>query len=205
MLSDDRLENLLRDAHALESFDHSGVATPAKELWTNRWGQGGGRRSGWLLAAAAAVALIVVPVVMLNGGKAKSAGQHAPPGTDAVAAPPRASLLMAVYQNDAGKFSCVNWSADALKGRKISSLSAEELTRIGLTLSCDPAAARILVVGLEGPASALPSSDARAHAVAQCLTSSPPCASGVFNPQTCASAGCLAQEVTVRVESLALK
>ena len=52
---------------------------------------------------------------------------------------------------------------------------------------------------------ALPSSDARAHLVAQCLSTTPPCASGTFNPGTCASAGCLDTEVKVRVESLALK
>jgi hypothetical protein len=212
MLSDKRLENLLRDAHALEAFERVGAPPGSAKPWPNTARPGGGEpRYRGLLAAAAVLALIVTPVVLykgLTGGTAKQtpvvvgtpdkAPDHPTP-------PPTSSLLLAVYQNDAGKFSCVNWSADALKGRAIASLTADELTRLGLTLACDPGAARILVVGLEGPAAALPTSDDRAKAVAQCLSTTPPCASGTFDPQTCASAGCLDNQVTVRIESLALK
>lgn len=205
MLSDERLQQLLRDAHALESFERGEASVPTVVTGRNY--------TRWIVAAAASVAVLAGAGVVLLQSVARS-HRTTPPliaHTDpAVNVPPVAqaatsSLLLAVYQNDSGKLSCVNWSADALKGRNISSLTAEELTRLGLTLACDPQAARILVVGLEGPTASLPSSDARAHLVAQCLSTTPPCASGEFNPKTCASAGCLDTEVKVRVESLALK
>lgn len=200
MLSDKRLENLLRDAHALETFERGDAATPKSRAVTPP-----PRTRRWAYYAAAAIALYVTAHLSLTAiltPRKQTAPSHA---TAQVEPPSKASLLLAVYQNDAGKLSCVNWSADALKGRTIASLTADELTRLGLTLACDPGAARILVVGLEGPAAVLPTSDDRAKAVAQCLSTTPPCASGTFDPQTCASAGCLDNQVTVRIESLALK
>ncbi|MFT3684948.1 MAG: hypothetical protein QM783_08490 [Phycisphaerales bacterium] len=163
------------------------------------------RRVRWLLPAcalvAACVAVLMVPGVLVSERDTKPA--VTPP--QVAAADDKASLLLAVYQNDRGSLSCVNWSAEALEGRNVSKLTADELTRLGLTLSCDPAAARVLVVGIEGPLAALPTSDDRARAVAQCLSTTTPCSPGSFNPQTCASAGCLSQDVTVRIETLALK
>jgi hypothetical protein len=199
MLNNDRLQQLLRDAHALESFERGETASRSAPRR---------RSTRWVIAVAALIALYVgvqltLDIAATPKQPVKMTGAK-PKSSDPVA-PPTASLLLAVYQNDSGHLSCVNWSADALKGRAMSSLTAEELTRLGLALACDPQAARILVVGLEGPAAALPSSDDRAKLVGQCLSTSPPCASGVFNPTTCASAGCLDHQVKVRIESLALK
>ncbi len=201
MISDDRMLRLLRDADALNTFEHGRI--PARAV----------RRIPLLAAAIAAAVLIAGAVVAIYGSLNRSSPRGVvevagkPPRQDSpdVAASPTSSLLLAVYQNGAGKLSCVNWSTDVLKGRAVTSLSANELTRLGLTLACDPEAARILVVGLEGPAGSLPCSDARAQAVAQCLSTTPPCAAGVFNPRTCAAAGCLDTDVKVRIESLALK
>lgn len=203
MLSDDRLQQLLRDAHALEAFERGEVAVAPRRARA--------RYVLWGTAIAAAAALAVSLPALINAWSptpnispivnnlhpTKSTPKPAPSATS--------SLLLAVYQNDSGHLSCVNWSAEALKGRAISSLTAEELTRLALAMACDPKAARILVVGLEGPPAALPSSDDRAKLVAQCLSTTPPCASGMFNPTSCASAGCLDTDVKVRIESLALK
>ena len=191
MLTDERLERLLRDAHAVDEVERAVRVPPDRAVV---------RRLAWGIAAAAVVAIAALPAVMRS--RSNPGPLQPAPVADR---PAEASLLLAVYQNDAGLLSCVNWSADALKGRKVSAISAEELTRLGLTLSCDPSAARILVMGLEGPVTALPTSDDRAHAVAQCITSTGPCAAGAFDPQTCAAAGCLGQEVKVRIESVALR
>lgn len=210
MLSDDQLEQLLRDAHAVEAF-HRGDDVPAPKTvrpWSNA--SAAGPRYRWLALAAAALALIAIPVAIYS---TRSSGTIAPRQTtiatpDRQTAPdavPTSSLVLAVYQNDAGKLSCVNWSAEAFHGRTLASLTSEELTRVGLSLSCDPTAARVLVVGMQGPASALPTTDDHARAVAQCLSTSAPCTSGSFNPTTCASSGCLSQQVQVRIESLALR
>ena len=202
MLSDKRLENLLRDAHAIETFERDGgTHLKAKPVVVRR------KTVRWAFYAAAAVLLFAGLQIAINAFSAppKQTSHAAKPADAHTPLPPKSSLLLAVYQNDAGKLSCVNWSAEALNGRTISSFSTDELTRMGLALACDPSAARILVVGLEGPAAALPTSDARAQAVAQCLSSTTPCGSGTFNSQTCASAGCLDHEVTVRVESVALR
>lgn len=203
MLSDERLQQLLRDAHALETFERVGAPVPSAA---------GRNFTRWIIAIAASVAvlagvgLVLVQSLARNQRAAPQLIAHADPAAPPQpAAPATSSLLLAVYQNDSGNLSCVNWSADALKGRNVASLTAEELTRLGLALACDPQAARILVVGLEGPTASLPSSDARAHMVAQCLSATPPCASGTFNSRTCASAGCLDTQIKVRVESLALR
>jgi len=201
MLDDDRLQRLLRDAHALERFERGAAAPAARPVASRVW---------WAAGVAAAVAVLSAGAWLFGSrGPAPSPRDGVVnAGTRPVGAAPVeqvASLLLAVYQDDDGTLSCVNWSADALKGRAMSSLTADELTRMGLALACDPQAARILVVGLEGPAGALPSSDARAQVVAECLSTTPPCAPGTFNPRTCASAGCLDTEIKVRIESLALK
>lgn len=201
MISDERLLQMLRDADALNALEHGRTPAPAV------------RRTRLIPFAIAAAVLIAGAGLALFGSRDRSSpgspveiAAVAPrPESPDPAAAPTSSLLLAVYQNGAGKLSCVNWSTDVLKGRAITSLSANELTRLGLTLACDPEAARILVVGLEGPAGSLPSSDARAQVVAQCLSTTPPCAEGVFNPRTCAAAGCLDTEVKVRIESLALR
>ncbi|HZW07457.1 MAG TPA: hypothetical protein VFF65_10060 [Phycisphaerales bacterium] len=201
MLSDDRLQQLLRDAHALESFERGG-GTPAVKTRSRRV---------WWAVKAAAVLAVAGAVVLVVGNRpapsppADSIVSTVKPPVAPVPAENVASLLLAVYQDDDGTLSCVNWSSDALKGRAIASMTADELTRMGLALACDPQAARILVVGLEGPAAALPSSDARAQVVAECLSTTPPCAPGTFNPRTCASAGCLDTEVKVRIAAMALK
>ena len=195
MLSDDRIQQLLRDAHAVESFERG--EAPVAKVRTRRWAYYAAAVIGLYVCLHLTLSVVLVPRTPRDPQIQPLVVQPEPVT--------QSSILLAVYQNDAGKLSCVNWSADALKGRAVSSLSTEELTRLGLTLACDPAAARILVVGLEGPAAALPTTDDRAKAVAQCLSASPPCASGVFNPKTCASAGCLDNNITVRIESLALK
>ena len=211
MLSDDRLQRLLHDAHTLDTIERAGAAPIPRAP--------GGRRTRWILAVAAALAMLASVQLVLTRFFVPSNpievvdSERLSPKPDRAADPlvaqrphlPTSSLLLAVYQNAAGSLSCVNWSADALKGRTVASLTTEELTRLGLALACDPEAARILVVGLEGPTAALPSSDARAKLVAQCLSTSNPCASGSFNPTTCASSGCIDTEIKVRIESLALK
>lgn len=201
MISDERLLQLLRDADALNAFEHG--RTPVAPV----------RRARWHWPAIAAAVLVVGAGFAIFGSLNRASPRSA---TEVAVLPhresapvsvvqPTSSLLLAVYQNGAGKLSCVNWSADVLKGRAINSLTANELTRLGLTLACDPEAARLLIVGLEGPIGSLPSSDDRAQAVAQCLSTTPPCAAGEFNSKSCAAAGCLDTEVKVRIESFALK
>lgn len=147
------------------------------------------------------------PLTQTNttNGAAPSAASHALPKN-----PPRdlvtqGSVVLAIADDGTGEPTCVNWSSTALAGRSLHELRDEDLRQMGLALSCTGDTRRMLVVGIQGPKSALPLTEEGAVDVAKCMLATPPCEGSVFNAKACASSACLSQEVQVRVKSVAMR
>jgi hypothetical protein len=133
----------------------------------------------------------------LAGGAAEPGGeldQHA-----------ESSVLMAIVEDAPGHVRCVRWVGVNFGGRSLCELTPEELRAIGMGMLCAEDSPRALVVGMQGPRSALPSSDDHATALARCLLKTASCGVGTFDSTRCAQAGCAGARVRMRVESLALR
>ena len=191
MLNDQRLENLLRDAREVDAIERGGARFP---MWA--------RVS--MMAAAAVVLLVLGAWFALLRSTPTAAAPDIAHGAP-VETPSHGSVVMAVAEDESGKLKCVKWSANALGGKELDQVGVTELTRAGLSLSCDPAPVRMLVVGLQGPKTQLPDSDKRAQEIAECILKTPACGSGAFDAQFCAQAGCAGNGMQVRVEAIALK
>jgi hypothetical protein len=193
MISDKRLEELLRDVHEVEDIDRArGVRGSIMPAWV------------WGVAAALFLGFITWIGIRANTRAEHSAEPRivqAPPQ----AAEKRGSVVMAVAEDGEGKLKCVKWSADALGGKALDEVGANDLARAGLALQCDAAPARMLVVGLQGPVARLPDSDKRAMEIAECILRTPSCGAGSFDAKFCAQAGCAGSDIHVRVEPIALK
>lgn len=206
MLDDRHLEELLCAAHQVDLMEQESAQSTARHTWkierTVAWVAGG-------LAAAAAVAL-VANLSWPVGGAAVPDGSGpvaVRPVPEVIAKPAEAreSVLMAIAEDDAGGLRCVKWSPGVWGQRPLSDVASEELRSIGLSLGCETAVRRLLVVGMEGPTALLPHSDAHASEVAQCILRQPPCAADGFDRGACSAAGggCVGSDVSVRVELIA--
>lgn len=115
-------------------------------------------------------------------------------------------VLFAVAQDDSGGIECVRWNDQPLaRGQRLADLSTTDLQLMGLRLTCAPAPARLLVVGLEGPAAMLPCSDERVRELAQCLLANDACSASAWNSGNCVRSGCAETGLHVRVETLAMR
>lgn len=192
MLNDQRLEQLLRDAHEVDAFEAgSRLAPAAGTTW----------RATWYASAAA---------VLVVGSLAFWAIQRSRPVIPSqIVQTPEAvhgAVLMAVAEEE-GRLTCVRWRPES--GSSISEATSDQLAQAGSVLACElsptQARGRVWVVGIEGPTHMLPGNDARAREIAECLMKSPPCGSSgeVFDAQACASAGCVGSGVKMRVATIA--
>lgn len=202
-LTDGQLERLLTLANQAERLARPEVGVLVK-------------RRGWKLvsgglAAAAALALVAGAWwLAARGGVDPRAATTRPAmrTAHAPAATPTeresvSSMLLAIAENAAGEMSCVGVRRDALAhGRTWSEMETGELERLGREAACDAQAPRLLVVGLQGPAQRLPSTDDEAVRLAGCLRAASGCGTESFNAGTCAASGCALPGVNVRVASI---
>ncbi len=196
MRSDEQLEHLLRQAHGAEAFEGDALAPLARV---------GGWRSA-VLAIAACLGLAAAWWAM------PAAGPTRPParvmGTGAVAARPGAtrSVVLAISEDAAGEVACVRWADHCpVPGTRLADMGEADLARLGAELGCEPGEGRVLIVGMEGPAGAVPASDAEVARIAGCFRDAAACGEGAgagFDSSGCAATVCAAPTVAVRVASL---
>lgn len=215
MLNDREIECLLRAGHQVDLAEAEVLRDEPAVA-----GRIGGRRWDRLVMWGSIAAMVTVGVVVwLVAGRGSGATPGkielvaAPgPGEVVVApSPPSAveshgTVVMAIVEDDAGGLRCVRWSPGVLGQRKLNEIRPDELRALGMTMVCAESPRRVLVVGMEGPRrEVVPTSDAHATDMARCILSSPACGSGVFDAGRCAQAGCVGSDVSVRVESVAMK
>lgn len=152
-----------------------------------------------------------------RGGAAVSAGETPVPGAeddpflaaeDPGAGPARAdAVVLTIVPDDRGELKCVRWASGpwgGTLGQKLADVHADELRAMGLGMVCEHTAPKVLVVGLEGPAEMLPTSDARAADLARCILKTPrgslPSSSEVCTPGTCMPA-----TVRMRMEAVVMR
>ncbi len=191
-LSDAQLEGLLRAAHEAEAFERDALK-PVGRIWT-------GGRAGLAVAACVAVGTLVVWLLVPRAGPAAPVAIRTSPSIPAAAF---RTVVMAIAEDDAGQLACVGWADHCLTpGTTLADIDTGELESIGAALACIPTSPRVLIVGLEGPAASLPSSDAEAWSIAGCFRASAWCDTSTFDERSCANTVCAAPTVAVRIASL---
>lgn len=198
-MNHDRLEELLRSAGEVDRLEDGLLqpAHPSRLRFPTPWGRVGTIAAGLLLAAGL-VALVVsrpAPVPQLAGGPTPGPGIPKPPQP--------ISVVLAIADDGAGRLHCVRWCADVLGGRAINELHDAELEAIGWDLACEEFVPRLVVVGVEGPKAWVPTNDAEAKQLAQCLLESAGLGPGPLEPAECNS--CAPDRVTMRVQTIALR
>ncbi len=223
--ADERLLRWLRSAADVEAFD--GASTEGSAHVIRRPTAHAGRTRSpsshaiarrWVAAAAVFLlgGLAVSAYVYTQANSGRTAGTSGAPlavNTTGTASGSgidpdlhaESTVLMAIVEDAPGHVRCVRWTGVTFGGRSLSDLTPEELRTIGMGMLCAEDSQRALVVGMQGPRSALPSSDDHAAALARCLVKTASCGVGVFDAARCAQAGCAGERVRMRVESLALR
>ena len=113
------------------------------------------------------------------------------------------AVVLAIAEGPGGELTCVRWADQCLMpGTQLADLDTGELESIGAALTCDASSPHVLIIGLEGPASSLPASDAEALSLAGCFRASSSCGFGGFDESGCSTAACALPSVAVRVASL---
>lgn len=223
--ADERLLRWLRSAAEVEAFE--GASAPGSVHVVRRPTAHAGRTRApsahaiarrWVAAAAVFLlgGLAVSAYVYTQANSGRKAGATGAPLAVNTAETPgvavidpdlhaETTVLMAIVEDAPGHVRCVRWTGVTFGGRSLSDLTPEELRTIGMGMLCAEDSQRALVVGMQGPRSALPSSDDHAAALARCLVKTASCGVGVFDAARCAQAGCAGERVRMRVESLALR
>ncbi len=115
----------------------------------------------------------------------------------------REFALLAIVPDEAGRLQCVEWSSER-QTRSLADLGVDEMRQLGIGLLCQSDARQVLVVGIEGPRHAMPSTDEHAAEIARCILYTPhrdlPGEAEVCNPGTC-----MPTTVRMRMESIALR
>ncbi|MBL8990736.1 MAG: hypothetical protein JNJ48_04050 [Phycisphaerae bacterium] len=208
-MNDRRLMQLLEDARLAAELERPFAAAGARDararvLWA---GLGAACAAAavvlatlWLWPAAPGRGLVPGPSVATTNAQGQPR-TNAPVGAQATDAG-REWVLLAIAEDAFGEVRCVRWSPIAWGGRHLGEVSPEELKLAGVAMNCDPAAERIIVVGLEGARGELPATDDQASAIASCLMRAAPCGPGAFDPDRCAlsGGGCVGPTLAVRVE-----
>ena len=116
-------------------------------------------------------------------------------------------MVLTIVPDDRGELKCVRWASGpwgGTLGQKLADVHADELRAMGLGMVCEHTAPKVLVVGLEGPAEMLPTSDARAADLARCILKTPrgslPSSSEVCTPGTC-----MPTTVRMRMEAVVMR
>ena len=209
-LSDRQLERLLHAAAQAQGLDHAAHEPLARLRPSLRPTF---RSPALLMAAclglAAAAAWFLTP--------AASPPPHSAATRTAVPAPTKLTrvptptgqpgatraVVLAIAEGPGGELTCVRWKDHCLTpGSRLADLAVGDLESIGTELACDASSPRLLIVGLEGPASSLPASDAEALSLAGCFRASAACGTGGFDEGGCSAAACALPSVSVRVASL---
>lgn len=223
-LNDQRLLELLRAAHQVNNLE-AGVHDPTSAQTTITPALSRRRRliTFTAISAMAAMLALVTTVWISNFNTAQPSSTHptidprsasasnnntksaAPSDESEADAGTRKAVVLAIGESDTGELACVNWSADVLQGRTIHQVNDEELKRLGMALMCESPSRRMIVVAMEGPQTAIPTTSQRASEMARCLLKAPACGPSQFDQTRCANAGCLTPEISVRMKSIALK
>ncbi|MBL0870408.1 MAG: hypothetical protein IBJ18_07530 [Phycisphaerales bacterium] len=220
-LNDERLLELLRAAHEVNNLE-AGVHEPLPTRTTLASSFPLRRKLIAISGVAAMVALLAAvwfasyhaaqsnntqPAVNPPNVTASNTSTNpgAPSDDSEIDADTRKAVVLAIGETDTGELACVNWSADVLQGRTIHQVNDDELKRLGMALMCESPSRRMIVVAMEGPQTAIPTTNQRASEMARCLLKAPACGSSQFDQSRCASAGCLTPEINVRMKSIALK
>ncbi len=215
---------LLHQLRELDEFEHDLIASEdaAQPL---RISTASSRHAGrtsprwWISLGGMAVAASLLAVFMMNQptpspvdplanvtphhNATESAIDH---GVNAVAA--HASVLLTIVEGSDPATglpcaSCRTVDLVATDGREQTLLAHAEPTVIqdAMNRTCSPSARRVVVVGLSGPAKSLPSNEAQATQLAQCIMAAPGAGSpgGDSNIITNAAAACMPDSVSVRV------
>jgi len=117
------------------------------------------------------------------------------------------AVVLTIVPDDRGELKCVRWASGpwgGTLGQKLADVHADELRAMGLGMVCEHTAPKVLVVGLEGPAEMLPTSDARAADLARCILKTPrgslPSSSELCTPGTC-----MPTTVRMRMEAVVMR
>jgi hypothetical protein len=227
MLSDERILRLLNDAHRAQAW-HDGEAPKVHLVERDsRDDLGLGRRWVWRVGVGlslAACAAIAVTLSLSSGSSPAKTGNANPPGVvDVVRLSPPApptevsgsesatiasepeSVLMAIVQDDVGDVRCVRWSCADFDGRSLNELKENELRTAGLAMLCQERPSRLVVVAMQGPKQAMPTSDSHATHLARCIMAAPACDSGSISMRDCNGGSCVGSDVQVRVEAVAMR
>lgn len=218
--TDDNLATLLRMAHDVEAFEQAGEfrlthasATP-RELARVRSGMrlhlAFAVAAGLALAAGAWISLRAVmtaPVPTPQAVAKSSPDGHHRPAPSGSSSNGRSidqarAMVLAVFRGDNSECGCVVWREAPFASRDLADVSRTELIDAAMVGRCSPPGDLLLVMGLKGPAGALPPNVAAAEALASCVTGGPE-ACGVDGPCYAANAmRCLPENVAVIAEAV---
>jgi len=186
-LTNREVERLLRQAAEVRQFERDlGLADDAPIALRPR--------RPWRLLAPLAVAALLAfaaSVWFLNFSDRASEKETAPgmPGivsprpTTADGAAPESpvNMVVALYRGDtrpgercADCWCVARWDADWGEGRTVAELEHEELVSDSVAHSCVGEPRRVVVIGLSGPASAMPRTDQQAFDLSLCLMGEAP-------------------------------
>ncbi len=208
-MEQDRLNDLVEMAHEAELFERE-LETPVLQHGAAARDQAGGVRSRRRVRLVGVLALLAVMalgvgVVVLSAklGGAPARGPMGPKGASVAARSGHQDMLIALYRADepsdaSGKPEqcpecwCVQrWKPEWRNVCDAAVVRGEELIDASIERACVNKPSRVVVIGLSGPAEALPKSDEQAREVALCI----------LDAQAESGPVCVASGVDVRVET----
>ncbi|MEK6702553.1 MAG: hypothetical protein AABZ53_09835 [Planctomycetota bacterium] len=227
-------EELDRDVNAPGAIRHAARVAPRDSdrpaHRVARSGKDGARRVIWMSLASAACLALTITAWTFFGLRPTGSTSPAPDphrfaigtapvsplgGVDAgTPASNRQTMLIALYRGDDGRGAtcadcwCVQrWVPTLEDEQELSGVTKDEMICASMDRTCVKDPARVVVVGLSGPAELLPASDDTARDIAICLMEYQDSKS---EPDTLdatiaalASAGCVASSVDVHIHSWA--
>ncbi len=206
----ERLTNLVEMAHEAEAFErelgvaavvHAGGASDARGRGAGAAGRS--RRRVRAVGALALLFLFVAGIGLVVGGSRLWSGPTPRPSAKAAPRSGHQDMLIALYRADepadgAGKPEqcpecwCVQrWKPEWRDVCDVSVVRGDELIDASIRRACVTRPSRVVVIGLSGPAEALPKSDEQARDVALCI----------LDRQGESGPVCVASGVDVRVET----
>lgn len=221
--TDDNLATLLRMAQEVETFERAGELhlTHASATPRELTGVRSGMRLHLAFAVAAGLALAagawisLRAVMTVPAPKPQATGESpvvvrpVPARVAATGSTPNGrsidqarAMVLAVFRGDNNECGCVVWREAPFASRDLADVSRTELIDAAMAGRCSPPGDLLLVMGLKGPAGALPPNAAAAEALASCVTGGPE-ACGVDGPCYAANAmRCLPENVAVIAEAV---
>lgn len=212
-MDDKQLTTLLTMAREAEALEHE-LAREGEDAQAGREVPSSGRRRSRVRTRAVGGVAMLVVFLAAIGAVVLARSLAGKPGMSDPTRQARSGLvdpksltqhmLIALYRADDDKASpgatcpecwCVKrWKPELKNGKDLASVGGDELIGASIERSCVGDPARMVVIGLSGPADALPKSDDQARDVAMCILDKT--GDGAVQP-----VGCLASSVDVRVET----